>query len=245
MEQVKRDIVAYWTDRAAGFADLRIREFHSDLHLRWLDEIEPVLAAAFGDRRPLRVLDIGTGTGFFALLLASRGHEAVGIDITQAMIDEARSIASDMGASARFLTMDAEAPMLEPASFDAIVTRNLTWGLPHLERAYRAWHGLLAPGGVLINFDADYCRENDARGGAPLPSCGAHKGLSAKTMGNYERIKGELRPLQKPRPLWDAELLRAAGFSQIEVDDRVYQRIYRQEDEFYNPTPIFKITACA
>lgn len=245
MEQVKRDIVAYWTDRAAGFADLRIRELNSDLHLRWIDEIEPVLAAAFGVGKSLRVLDIGTGTGFFALLLAARGHDVVGIDITQAMIDEARSVAAGMGLSARFLTMDAEAPMLKPASFDAIVTRNLTWGLPHLDRAYTAWRELLVPGGVLVNFDADYCRENDARDGAPLLACGAHRGLPASTMAAYERIKDELRGDQQSRPAWDVELLKRAGFHDVQVDEAVYQRIYIEEDEFYNPTPIFKITARA
>ena len=38
-----------------------------------------------------RVLDIGGGTGVFALLLADRGVEVVGVDSAQASIDVARS----------------------------------------------------------------------------------------------------------------------------------------------------------
>lgn len=243
MGDVKSDIVSYWNGRAEGFAQLRIREFQSGMHLRWLAELDEALASLGSSA--LRILDAGTGTGFLALLLAQRGHQVVGIDLTPNMIDEARGIAAQMGVSAHFRLMDAEVPALPAHSFDAIVTRNLTWGLPHLDRAYAAWHGLLRPGGVLVNFDADYCRENDARGGAPLPACGAHKDLPAQTMAAYERIKDELRPLQRPRPMWDAELLHAAGFQDIQLDASVYQRIYQQEDEFYNPTPIFKITARA
>jgi 2-polyprenyl-3-methyl-5-hydroxy-6-metoxy-1,4-benzoquinol methylase len=41
--------------------------------------------------RAHRVLDIGCGTGVFALLLADRGMEVIGIDPAQASIDVARA----------------------------------------------------------------------------------------------------------------------------------------------------------
>lgn len=247
MERVKEDIVAYWTRRAPSFADLRMRELGSPLHRRWLDELESALSAAQPALAadPLRILDAGCGTGFFSLMLADRGHDLTGIDLTGEMVAEARAASGRLGVPAAFHIMDAENPDLPAHAFDVIVTRNLTWGLPHLARAYAAWHELLVPGGVLVNFDADYCRENNARGGAPLPACGAHRGLSHQTMDAYERIKDELRPSQEPRPAWDLELLKRAGFHDVQVDEAVYQRIYIEEDEFYNPTPIFKITARA
>ena len=35
-----------------------------------------------------------------------------------------------------------------------IVSRNLTWNLPHPEMAYKEWLRVLKKGGRLLNFDA-------------------------------------------------------------------------------------------
>ena len=61
----------------------------------------------------------------------------------------------------------------------------------------------------------------------------------------YEHIKNTLRSGQQPRPEWDVTLLEEAGFHDIQVDPTVWQRIYCDIDEFYNPTPIFVIAALA
>lgn len=107
------------------------------------------------------------GTGFFACLFAAEGHEATGIDLTPDMIKHAEHMAAVLGLDATFRIMDAENPDFEPESFDVLVTRNLTWTLPHVEKAYREWYRILKPGGVLINFDADYSAtlEDEQQGG--------------------------------------------------------------------------------
>ena len=66
------------------------------------------------------------------------------------MIDHAEHMAAVLGLDARFLIMDAEETDFQDESFDVLVTRNLTWTLPHIARAYREWYRLLKPGGVLI-----------------------------------------------------------------------------------------------
>ncbi len=165
-----------------------------------------------------------------------------GIDLTGGMIDEARRTSSILGIPVDFYVMDAEKPDFAPHSFHVLVTRNLTWGLPHLAEAYANWHTLLKPGGLLINFDADYCRENIS---LPLPEHHAHKDISSRLIREYENFKDTLRSSQQPRPQWDQELLTAAGFHDIAIDTSVWKRIYADFDEFYNPTPIFTITAMA
>ncbi len=237
MEGIKKEMTDYWTRRVEKFAALRGRELNGAKRRLWLDEFARALP-----RRPLDVLDIGTGTGFFAFLLAPLGHRVTGIDLTAEMIAAARRLAGELRLSARFEVMDAEAPEFPRRSFDAIVTRNLTWQLPHLGTAYKKWREILRPGGVLINFDADYCRE---RVDAPLPENHAHRGITAGQMQAYEHLKDELRPTQRPRPSWDAELLAAAGFRNIELDFGAWGRLYAEHDEFYNPTPVFRITATA
>ncbi len=54
-----------------------------------------------------RVLDAGCGTGEHALLAASLGHEAVGIDLSKRAIELANTKATERGVQARFLVADA------------------------------------------------------------------------------------------------------------------------------------------
>ena len=236
MEAIKNRVSTYWSQRAEDFAQLRIRELESGKRELWLAEIEKYFPAG----QKMDILDVGTGSGFFAMLLGAEGHRVTGIDLCPDMIDEARKTAALLGIPAEFHVMDAERPDFSPARFDAVITRNLTWTLPHLPEAYRNWRGLLKSGGVLLNFDADYCREKKER---PLPANHAHKKVSPALTAEYEHIKDELRPGQRPRPAWDVELLTEAGFHDIQVDPTVWERLYRDMDEFYNPTPIFTISA--
>ncbi|MBQ9377117.1 MAG: class I SAM-dependent methyltransferase [Schwartzia sp.] len=239
MEHLKDHIKSYWTRRAPSFASQRIREWESEKRGRWLREFERYLPKD----RMLRVLDVGTGTGFFACLLAAEGHDVTGVDFTEDMVRSAESSAKSLGVPARFAVMDAEAPVFPPESFDAVVTRNLTWTLPHLPEAYAAWHTLLVKGGLMINFDADYCHEfSNVEDVALLPNH-AHKQLPPDLLREGDEITLELCAYQKRRPEWDLRLLLDAGFSRVAVDVGVWKRIYAEPDEFYNPTPIFTITA--
>ena len=239
MELIKHRVVDYWSRRAEGFETQRLREYESEKRGRWLTELRRYLPAG----RPLRILDIGTGTGFFACLLAAEGHSTTGIDLTPDMIEHAKHMASILGLDVSFLLMDAEAPDFPSENFDALVTRNLTWTLPHVERAYREWCRILKPGGVLVNFDADYSAALDDPEEHVLPENHAHKLVPDDLKAENEAITTEIGAYQQPRPQWDVQLLAESGFERICVDVGVYKRIYAEIDEFYNPTPIFTIAA--
>ena len=129
---LQQQITGYWTRRSGDFAAQRRRELAGEKHAQWLAELNRYIPAGGG----WNILDLGTGSGFFALLLAAQGHTVTGIDLTPAMIEEAR-------------------------------------------------------------------------------------------------------------PDWDRELLQQAGFSHIRVDTGIWREIYTKQDEFYNPTPIFAISARA
>ena len=239
MENLKEHIKSYWTRRAPSFVRQRLREFESEKRELWLAEF----ARHLPEKRPLRILDVGTGTGFLACLLAAEGHTVTGIDLTAAMVSSAEAMADALDVPATFFVMDAERPDFPPESFDAVVTRNLTWTLPDLEKAYRSWRELLVKGGTLINFDADYCHEfSDAEEVALLPNH-AHKLIPADLAEENDEITQELCAYQKRRPEWDLRLLLDAGFSRVTMDTGVWKRVYAEPDEFYNPTPIFTITA--
>ena len=239
MEPIKHRIVHYWSHRAKDFEDQRIREFQSNKRELWMNEIRPFLP----EKKNLRVLDVGTGTGFFAFLMAAEGHQVTGIDLTAEMIEGARHSAETLELPVEFHVMDAESPEFEEKSFDVILTRNLTWALPHMAEAYQSWFRILTPGGVLINFDADYCNRLEEGIEEELPPEHAHKTIGEEMLRENEEITMDLAAYQQPRPQWDVQLLIEAGFERISVDAGAYKRLYAEIDEFYNPEPVFALVA--
>lgn len=237
LDAQKSRIVQYWTKRSHDFSELRQREQTSEIGKDWMREIEKYLPD-----RPLRILDVGCGTGFFALMLAEKGHETVGIDLTDHMILHAREIAVKQGSSAVFYVMDAEKPDFPDGSFDVVITRNLTWTLPHVEQAYREWFRILKKDGILLNFDADYGHDPADKDASMLPPEHAHCHLSKDMNRECDAIKAELKISKETRPGWDMELLTSIGYCDVAADTGVYERIYKKIDEFYNPTPIFLLT---
>ena len=87
-----------------------------------------------------------------------------------------------------------------------LITRNLTWTLPHLEKAYQSWYQLLDKGGLLLNFDADYCRAVAEDTQSDLPDNHAHRDLSDQQLQENDLISMELYAYQQPRPEWDVGL---------------------------------------
>lgn len=238
MESIKHEITEYWAKRAAQFSALHTKELHSAKRTLWFDEILHHLPQ--GDC--LKILDVGTGSGFFALLLAGLGHDVTGIDLTEEMIAQAQETSRALGIPATFCVMDAEQPTFDDGCFDIVISRNLTWSLPHLDVAYAQWHRILRSGGVLLNFDADYCRETPMPQ-QRLPENHAHESIDSGMVVAYEQIKSQLKPTQQPRPQWDESLLREIGFTEIKLDYTLSNRLYEEIDEFYNPTPMFTISA--
>ncbi|MFH9347599.1 class I SAM-dependent methyltransferase [Kitasatospora sp. NPDC017646] len=105
------------------------------------------LAAGLGARR---VLDIGCGTGVFALLLAGRGVQVVGVDPAAASIEVAR--AKPGAERVRWIHSDARS--LPPLRVDLVT---MTANVAQAITGARAWRhtlrgarGALRPGGHLV-----------------------------------------------------------------------------------------------
>lgn len=95
------------------------------------------------------VLDSGCGTGEHALLAASLGHKAVGVDLSAKAIELAMKKASDRGVGARFLVADALRLADLGEQFDTV----LDCGLFHVldddqrERYVKSLAAVVPPGG--------------------------------------------------------------------------------------------------
>ncbi|MCZ9352492.1 class I SAM-dependent methyltransferase [Streptomyces mutabilis] len=98
--------------------------------------------------RPGDLLDLGCGTGSLSLLASEQGHRVTGVDLSPAMLGQAR--AKLAGRDAVFLTGDAAAPPVGGQRFDAVLVRHVLWALPDPARALRHWRELLRPGGRLV-----------------------------------------------------------------------------------------------
>lgn len=205
---------------------------------RWLTEIRQQLPSG----QKLKILDVGCGAGFFSVLLAKEGHQVTGIDLTPDMIENAKKLAAEEQTECSFSVMDAENPAFPDESFDVVISRNLTWTLPHVQHAYQEWVRVLKRGGVLLNFDANYGLDNFTDVSA-LPKDHAHNMLGNEMMRECEEIKRQLPISSYSRPAWDLETLGAMeGLEQFQIDLGLSRRIYIEKDEFYNPVPMFMIS---
>jgi ubiquinone/menaquinone biosynthesis C-methylase UbiE len=103
----------------------------------------------------LRILDVGTGTGRLALLLAEEGaSEVVGVDISPAMLEMAEylrlSSASPAANRVSFRLAAAQQMPFRGESFDAIVCRLVLNHSHKPEQLVQEFVRLLKPGGILI-----------------------------------------------------------------------------------------------
>lgn len=229
MEEKEKKVIGYWTERAHDFAAVRRSELENDLSRRWLCEIEKRIGG-----KAQRVLDVGTGTGYFAVLLSDCGHDVTGIDLTPAMIEEARLLAKEHGSRAQFEVGDAQALRYDDASFDLVISRNLTWTLPEPEKAYAEWLRVLRPGGVLLNFDASYAdnvRNNQALGThVPSGEVYGHVGMTDRLERENAEITLMMPLSEKTRPQWDLGCLLSCGVTDCGFDREVGKRILGKND---------------
>jgi SAM-dependent methyltransferase len=105
------------------------------------------LAAALGRlaAEPRRVLDLGTGTGKAARLVAERfpRAEIVGVDLSPGMVEEARRLLpAELAGRVRFEVADGAALPFEDAAFDLVVLLNM---IPFFEELAR----VTAPDGAV------------------------------------------------------------------------------------------------
>jgi len=147
MNPHKRTIQKYW--------DWRSRTYPWDTDKS--DEIaatwETLLGNLLSGPPGRRAIDIGTGTGQFAVYLARLGFHVTGIDISEKMLRKARETAARYDLTIDFQQQDAENLLFEDSTFDVVVSRNLLWTLPNPEKALKEWRRVLKPSGAVIASD--------------------------------------------------------------------------------------------
>ena len=244
---------SYWTGRAASYSEVNQLELATQQRQKWSDCLHAEITRQFPGRAPesLRVLEAGTGPGFFAILLRELGYDVTAIDLTPAMLEEAKKNAGELAGRICWMEMNAEALDFADATFDVVVSRNLTWNLPHPEKAYAEWARVLKPGGLLLNFDANwyaYLFDDEAQAAYDRDRANsAEQGVWDQNVGeNFDVMEDIARrvPLSNiRRPDWDLVQLRGLGL-QAEADEQTWQRVWSEEERLnFSSTPLFLVRA--
>jgi ubiquinone/menaquinone biosynthesis C-methylase UbiE len=120
------------------------RERHAAVRKRLLPHLWRAAALKPGDT----VLDVGCGCGETTLAAAAQARRAVGLDISEPLLEVARASADGVS-NVEFLHGDAQVYPLEAAGFDAVISSFGVMFFDDPDQAFANFFAALRPGGHL------------------------------------------------------------------------------------------------
>jgi SAM-dependent methyltransferase/DNA-binding MarR family transcriptional regulator len=148
------EISLYWDKFADSLTKKRTSILVSPECMKW----EQTLAILLPKRSPLRILDVGCGSGFLSILLTQMGHQVVGIDLSPQMIQCAYETASTFRRRIEFRIMNLEHMDFADNSFDVVVCCEVLSHLKNHSQAFSEIKRVLKKDGHFILFDTGELR---------------------------------------------------------------------------------------
>ncbi|MDO4910565.1 MAG: class I SAM-dependent methyltransferase [Corynebacterium sp.] len=153
---IQKELDAYWTRRARHYDAY---QFHSPRtqaeRALWAAKLRPIIAALPTRKDQALALDIGTGSGFMATLLAGMGLRTMGIDHAPGMIEIAAGHCKEY-ADLSISRQDAANLAIVDSTVDLITARFVLWTMRSPLDVVREWHRVLKTGGVAVCIDAPW-----------------------------------------------------------------------------------------
>lgn len=248
------EIEQYWIRRAEGYSKVNQEELAGAQKLKWLREIKSNIEEIYPNHQPtdIKILDIGTGPGFFAIILAEAGYKVTAVDYTNAMLKQAKQNAGELAEQISFQQMDGQMLKFAEDSFDVVISRNLTWVLESPEKAYDSWRTVLKKDGLLLNFDANWysylydenkqkAYEQDRQ---TVEKMGMEDHYTCTDISAMEEIAKKVPLSGTTRPQWDIDKLQELQMKKIKVDVSIWERVWSQVEKVnYASSPMFMIAA--
>lgn len=209
VREVKEKIRQRWNESAGEFDQCPGHGIHSaEEKIAW----QRILVQAV-EGNQLKVLDVGTGTGFIALLLAEYGHCVTGVDVAEEMLAQARMKANSQSLKVTFQFGDADELPFQDKVFDVVINRHVLWTMADPEKAVSEWARVLKPGGKLVIIDGDWNHFSWVKKLWKLASTitlRITEGASSKShdLRDFEK---DLPLRKQKRPEADVRILRALG----------------------------------
>ena len=253
-QELLQEIASYWGTRAEGYSEVNEKELAGSQREAWLH----VLEEQFPEKKKeeMKILDIGTGPGFFPMILSEAGYTVTAVDYTEEMLEKAKE---NLGKYTKYglervtlQRMDAQNLEFADETFDVVISRNLTWNLEKPEQAYQEWMRVLKPGGVLLNFDANwygylYDEEKKEAYEADRKKVEEQQLDDHYLCTDIDRMENIARqvPLSAmERPAWDTKVLESLGVCSIQTDSEIWKRVWSEEERLnYASTPMFLVCA--
>jgi ubiquinone/menaquinone biosynthesis C-methylase UbiE len=120
------------------------------------EEYNYVFDKFLGNIKNKKVIDIGCASGTSAMLLAMRGADAVGIDISPKLIEQANNIKKDMGIDVEFKVGDAEKLDFENESIDVCFYGGVIHHFPDKSKCIEECYCILKPQGIFLAIEPNY-----------------------------------------------------------------------------------------
>lgn len=245
-KEAGKETLKFWGESARGYKEGVKKELKNrETSDRW---IKLILDNA-PEKDVLKILDIGTGPGFFTINLTKMGHEVVGIDVTKEMIEVATENAEDQGVKCEFHVMNANKLDFPDNTFDLIINRVVTWTLPDTFECYREWRRVLAPNGRILVFDANHYANLFDEGMARTMRSAMREHVKAGLEPYTDHFDFHVRwtyweecpMIGTPRPEWDRNMLFKLRFVDIVVDDNLFPE--EKHDGRGTSGPMFMVRA--
>lgn len=253
-EKINQQNHAYWTDRASGYSEVNQEELAGIQKKTWSDLLDREIRDHFkiGEthRSRIRILDIGAGPGFLSVILCEQGYQVTAADYAETMLEEAKQNAGTLAEKICFRREDAMNLSFPKATFDVVLSRNLTWNLPDPQRAYEEWLRVLKHNGLLLIFDANwyaYLKDEDKRKAYENDrQIVKEQGYEDYNIGEgfdiMEEIAKDLPLTGIIRPQWDEEIFREQKVSSVSCVEDIGSQVYSEKEKTnYSSTPLFMI----
>ncbi len=244
-EDEENEISLFWQKNNDSGIDRCIKDLHSFKRKAWGDMIERY---APKKKKKLKILDIGTSSGFLAITMALRGHEVSGIDISNSKISAAITNAERMNAKVNFICAEADDLPFGNEEFDLIINRNVIWKLPNPEMAFAQWYRVLVPGGRLIYFDGDWSTQPMIDADSEYFDFNRAQAFEKTPFSIFDDTDSQgifsVSTSKKKRPEWDRRTLSKWGLIPLAIRCDVSDQLWDDyERGLYFMTPQFVVVA--
>ncbi|KIR03351.1 Methyltransferase [Lachnospiraceae bacterium TWA4] len=230
----------YWDERSVSYSEMTMKQLHTDRKKVWEDVIFPHVKETYKD-----VLDIGTGPGFFAILMALHSLNVTAVDMNEEMLKFAKKNAINEGVTINFLQVGHDLPFVGEW-FDVVISRDVTWTLTEPEEQLKSWMSIVRKGGKLLYFDAEWNYHlRDEEGMKHWEN--AKKSIQDEGIEFYEKANEldeasrELPMTYKNRPKWDRKFWECQGY-ECHVYEKLNKQIFNREEQIHYQThPVFLV----
>ena len=240
MTDTQARITEYWAGRAEAYHREHLTSDRAKAdRAAWTDIFKRHMP-----EDAVRVLDMGTGDGYIAHIIAELGYAVVGVDACEPMLDEARDEAElrqEEGVNTP-LFAEVDVTDLPPSfyDFDVAVSRYLLWTLREPMQTIRGWLKALKPGGLVIAADAIWFPNGIAKDTQVI----SDNGPDSFVLTYSDDVLEELPLATAESPEAYAEAFRVAGLEDVEIVE--LPEITKIDEEFgaaegHEPRPHFLV----